>query len=197
MDRRGFIQLSVLAGMGVTATSGDASAESTVYSDLLQGGARAMTPEIIPADRIAVYNMGLGEGKIIVDSERSRGDWWLGQFREDPHFMTFFHRHPGFDEHFFVLEGVLSLYFAGTWHDVQKGAAAMVPRGTPHAQGNTSEQAVRFLGGGNPGGFEKLFALQDALLKRMPASDPGFGAEMRKIFGQVDIEILGPPPRRS
>ena len=112
---------------------------------------------IIRPDQARIYSMGRGEARILVDAERSGGTWWLGEFREDPGYTTGLHFHPQTDERFFVLDGVPSVYVEGQWHDLQPGGVAEVPHGTPHAQANAGKQPVRFLGSGNPCGFERFF----------------------------------------
>ena len=47
------------------------------------------------------------------------------------------------DEQFYVLDGVLSVYLDGKWHDLETVELALVPRGTPHAQGNTAREDYR------------------------------------------------------
>jgi len=119
-------------------------------------------------------------------------------FREFPGFLTQLHRHPNTDEQFYVLEGVLSMYFDSHWHDFTPGMLGLVPRGTPHAQGNHTKANVRFIGSGNPAGFEKLFPAVDGLIKRgIKSPDPQFFAELAKIWPKCDTEPLGPPPPRT
>jgi mannose-6-phosphate isomerase-like protein (cupin superfamily) len=152
---------------------------------------------IIKPDEARVYSQGLGEARILVDGERSGGAWWLGQFREDPGFMTSLHFHHQTDEQFFVLDGVLSVYLDGKWQDLEKGTIAVVPHGTPHAQGNAGKQPVRFLGSGNPSDFERFSPDLHELVLRLSPSDPQFGAEVAKVLSRHDTKILGPPPPRA
>ncbi len=150
---------------------------------------------IVSPEDAKVYSQGMGEAHILVGGERSGGAWWMGQFREDPGFMTLLHLHPHMDEYFFVLQGLLSLYIDGTWHDLKPGSFALVPRGTPHAQGNTGKEPVHFLGSGSPAGFERFFIELDEIAKRVPPG-PQFGAEIAKIMPKYDTKPLGPPPHR-
>jgi mannose-6-phosphate isomerase-like protein (cupin superfamily) len=182
MDRRDFLSLCAVAGMA-------ASAKALV--------AQEAQPMIITPDQAGVYSQGLGEAHILVDGERSGGAWWLGQFREDPGFMTPLHFHYRTDEQFFVLDGVLSLYVDGKWHDLEAGTIAMVPHGTEHAQGNIGKKPVRFLGSGNPAGFERFFPELDKLVSRLSPLDPQFGAEVAKIVVQYDTKLIGPAPART
>lgn len=196
MERRNFLQMCAVARMGTAAMSLEGQAAQSASELATADGKAKMTAGIIPAGQVRLYNMGLGQAHIIVDAERSGGAWWMGQFREDPGLMTTLHVHHHADEQFFVLDGVLSIYVDGKWHEVETGELALVPRGTPHAQGNTSKQPVRFLGTGNPAGFERFFPAHDELLKRLSPTDPQYPVEIGKIFSQVDTEVLGPAPPR-
>ncbi len=151
---------------------------------------------IVSPEDARVYSQGMGEAHILVGGEQSGGAWWMGQFREDPGFMTLLHLHPHMDEYFFVLQGMLSVYIDGAWHDLKTGTFALVPRGTPHAQGNTGKEPVHFVGSGSPAGFERFFVELDEIAKRVPPG-PQFGAEIAKIMPKYDTKPLGPPPRRT
>ena len=112
--------------------------------------------------------------------------------------MTQLHYHPKTDEQFYVLEGVLSMHLEGKWHDFSPGTLGVVPRGTPHAQGNHTKQNVRFIGAGNPAGFEKLFSAVDDLMKSgIRPPDPHFFAALDKIWPTCDTVPIGPPPARA
>jgi quercetin dioxygenase-like cupin family protein len=148
-------------------------------------------------DEAQVYQMGGGgEARLLMTGERNGGAWWLGRFREDPGFMTSLHRHPKTDEQIYILEGTLSVYLDGLWHELNPGTLGILPRGVPHAQGNRTDKPVHFVGSGAPSGFEQLFPEVDALLKRgiMPGS-PEFISEFRQISLRCDIEHLGPAPK--
>jgi quercetin dioxygenase-like cupin family protein len=149
-------------------------------------------------EQLKVYSMmGKGEARLLVTGEQSDQAFFLGDFHEFPGFVTQLHRHPKTEEQFYVLEGVLSIYYDGQWHDLTPGTLGMVPRGVPHAQGNHTKDTVRFIGSGNPAGFEKLFPEMDELLKRgIKPPDPQFLAELAKIYSKCDTEPLGPPPPR-
>ncbi len=107
--------------------------------------ANAETPAWIATnDQARVYNMRLGEARILVDGQRSGGACWVRRFREEPGFLTPLHVHPTMDEYFFVLDGVLSLYVGDQWHDLAAGTLAIAKRDGSHAQGNFSRQPVNF-----------------------------------------------------
>lgn len=196
MERRDFLQMCAVVGMGAAANPLEEQAPQSGSGAKMAEGKAPMTAGIIPADQVRVYDMWLGQAHIIVDGERSGGAWWMGEFREDPGLMTTLHVHPHTDEQFFVLDGVLSVYLDGKWNELKAGELALVPRGTPHAQGNTGKQPVHFLGSGNPAGFERFFVAVDELLKRLSPSDPQFHIEIGKIISQHDMKVLGPAPPR-
>jgi quercetin dioxygenase-like cupin family protein len=153
---------------------------------------------IVSSGSAPVYNMRLGEARILVDGQRSGGACWMGRFREDPGFMTPLHAHPGMGEYFFVLDGVLSVYLDGQWHDLAAGTFAIVERGVSHAQGNFGDRPVHFLSAGSPAGFEGFFIAQHELLKRVSPSDPRFPAEIARILRAHGTQPQGPaPPRPS
>ena len=155
--------------------------------------------KVIAPEQAKVYSMmGRGEARLLVTGEQSEQAFFLGDFREFPGFLTQLHRHPNTYEQFYVLEGVLSMYVDRQWHDFTPGMLGLVPRGTPHAQGNHTKENVRFIGSGNPAGFEKFFPAVDDLIKRgIKPPDPQFFAELTKIWPKCDTEPLGPPPPRT
>jgi mannose-6-phosphate isomerase-like protein (cupin superfamily) len=185
MQRRDFI--SLLAAAGITASN-----IAAAQTDQPSGKPMIVTPQ-----QAHLYSMGLGEAHILVDGERSGGAWWMGEFREQFGFMTPLHFHPRQDEQFYVLEGVLSLYVEDKWMDLDPGSIATVPHGVHHAQGNTGNVRTRFLGSGNPAGFEQSFAEIDQLSRRLQRSDPKFQEELTKILAKFDTKVLGPPPPRT
>ncbi len=151
-------------------------------------------PRVITADQARVYSLRLGEARILVDGELSRGAWWMGVFQLEPGFITPFHQHVQMDEHFFVLDGVLSLFLENKWRNLEAGTLAIVPRGVPHAQGNLGKRTVSLLGLGKPAGFERFFAAQHEILSRIPAADPHSLAEIAALASQFDTDVLGPAP---
>lgn len=124
ISRRRFLEVGTIA-VGVAAVSHPALAcgagPTSAEDQMSQAGTpsnpenRGQNPEpaipqilIVSPEEARVYSQGMGEARILVGGERSGGAWWMGQFREDPGFMTLLHLHPHMDEYFFVLQGVLS-----------------------------------------------------------------------------------------
>jgi quercetin dioxygenase-like cupin family protein len=181
MNRREFVGYSALATLVASA------------ADLK--GARADKPSILLPDSARVYDIGHGEARILVGAEHSGGAWWLGSFRNDPGRQTSLHVHRSADEQFYGLEGAVSIWVDGGWHDLPPGALAVVPRGTPHALWNRTQQAVRFLNSGNPAGFERFFVDIETIVRRLPYGSPEFLAELMKVYKKYDTEMLGPAPQ--
>lgn len=152
---------------------------------------------IIRPDQARVYSQGLGEARIMVGGESTGGAWWMGQFREDPGFTTTLHLHPKGDEQVYILDGVLSVFLDGKWHDLEPGCVGVLPHGVPHAQANHGTRPVHFVGSGTPAGFERFFPELNELVLRIPPGDPRFPVEVTKLIAQHDTQVLGPPPPRS
>ncbi|MFZ0731378.1 MAG: cupin domain-containing protein [Candidatus Sulfotelmatobacter sp.] len=157
----------------------------------------ATQPLIVRTHDVAGFSQGLGEARILIDGANSQDKWWLVHSEELPGFMTTLHFHHDMDECVYVLDGLLSIFMGGQWHDLSPGTFALLPKGIPHAQGNTSSLPVRFLGWGSPAGFERLFPELDQLAKRVPANTPEFGKEVAKLLSQYETTIVAPPPRRQ
>lgn len=88
--------------------------------------------------------------------------------------------------------------FSAVGFDPMKNRAitlAVVPRGTPHALGNHTKQAVHFLNSGNPAGFERFFADIETTARRLPYGSPEFFAELMSVYKRYDTEMLGPAPQ--
>jgi quercetin dioxygenase-like cupin family protein len=181
MNRREFVGHAALAPLAASAANLE--------------DARAGKPSILLPDSAHVYDIGRGEARILVGAERSGGAWWLGSFRNDPGSRTSMHLHHSADEQFYALEGVISVWMDGSWHDLPPGGLAVVPRGTPHALGNRTNQTVRFLNSGNPAGFERFFADVETVARRLPYGSPEFMAKVMKVYKKYDTEMLGPAPQ--
>lgn len=86
------------------------------------------------------------------------------------------HVHPGFDELFVVLEGVLTLRAGADVRELGPGESLHVPGSVPHTFANPADAPVRFLCACSPGGFEAYFrALADGDEPRAAAVAERFG----------------------
>jgi quercetin dioxygenase-like cupin family protein len=181
MKRREFLGYAALAPLAGSADERKAVGVDKAFV-LLPNSSRA-------------YDIGRGEARILVGTEQSGGAWWLGSFRNDPGRATSLHVHHSADEQFYGLEGVVSLWVDGSWHDLPPGALAVVPRGTPHALWNRSKEPVHFLNSGNPAGFERFFADIEMTGHHFPYGSREFFAELMKVYKKYDTEMLGPAPQ--
>jgi quercetin dioxygenase-like cupin family protein len=193
MDRRQFMEMSSAAMAMMAAGSAFGEMRGEEELGVVGGsGARVLGPE-----DAKVYTMfgGLGEARLMLNAERTGGARWMGRFREDPGFTTNLHYHPQTDEQVYILEGTLSVYTDGAWHELKAGTLGLLPKGQPHAQGNRSDKPVHFLGSGTPAAFGELFPAVDALMKRTKPGSPEFVAEFAKICERCDIVPIGPAPK--
>jgi quercetin dioxygenase-like cupin family protein len=149
----------------------------------------------VAPEQARVYSQGLGEAHILVGAKQSGGAWWMGQFREDPGFMTLLHLHPQMDEYFLVLQGVLSVYIDMTWQDLKAGTFARVPRGIRMRKATPERSQCTLLGRAVQRASSGFIELNE-IAKRVPPG-PQFGAEIAKIMPNHGTTPLGPPPQRG
>jgi quercetin dioxygenase-like cupin family protein len=82
-------------------------------------------------------------------SRFSVSEWWLEPRTRGPGP----HAHPE-DHLFHVLEGTVSLFVDGAWHEAAKGTYVLIPGGTPHDFENRTTERAGFMSLNVPGGFE-------------------------------------------
>jgi quercetin dioxygenase-like cupin family protein len=133
-----------------------------------------------------------GRVRFIASSEDTGGAWSLVELTEMPGYKTPWHRHPQAEEAFYVLEGVLTARIADRTYELPAGSYVLIPRGTPHAQGNLGRVPVRFLVTATPGGLERFFRDRVELFKTVKPDNPEFMKRMTEIIGRHDVEVLGP-----
>jgi quercetin dioxygenase-like cupin family protein len=141
-----------------------------------------------PAD--ATYDAGTA--RFLVSSEQTHGAWSLVELREMPGYHTNLHRHNHTDEAFYVLEGVLTVNIDGSLSEYPAGSYVLIPRGTPHAQGNHGNVPARILLTMTPGGFERSFKDRVELFKTAKPADPDFRKKRKEnaVRGKYDVEFL-------
>lgn len=93
------------------------------------------------------------------------------------------HIHPGFDETYLVLEGVLEVTERGTRRELGPGMATYVSGLAPHTFANPSAERVRFLSICSPGGFEHFF-------RALAAGDQAAIAEVSARFGYRAVDVV-------
>jgi quercetin dioxygenase-like cupin family protein len=76
--------------------------------------------------------------KFIALSDDTNGAFALVERTQQPCYKTTWHRHDNFEESFYVLEGIWTVQIADKIHEFPAGSYVLIPRGTPHGQGNSS-----------------------------------------------------------
>lgn len=133
-----------------------------------------------------------GAARFLVASEETHGAWSLVELTENPGYHTNLHRHNHTDEAFYVLQGVLTVRIKDKTSEYPAGSYVLIPRGTPHAQGNAGKVGVKVLLTMTPGGFEQSFRDRVELFKIIKPTDADFRKrrEENKIKGNYDVEKL-------
>lgn len=134
-----------------------------------------------------------GTVRFLASSEDTSGAWALVELTETPGYKTRLHRHNYTDEAYYVLEGVLTAKIADKTYELPAGSYIVIPRGTPHAQGNLGKVPVRVLLTVTPAGFEKSFRDRAELIKTVKPDNPNFRKMREEMMnkGKYDREFLG------
>jgi quercetin dioxygenase-like cupin family protein len=133
-----------------------------------------------------------GTARFLVSSEETHGAWSLVELKEMAGYHTNLHRHNHTDEAFYVLEGVLTVNINGGLSEYPAGSYVLIPRGTPHAQGNRGKVPARILLTMTPGGFERSFKDRVELFKTAKPADPDFRKKRKEnaVRGNYDVEFI-------
>jgi quercetin dioxygenase-like cupin family protein len=133
-----------------------------------------------------------GTVRFLASSEETDGAWSQVEIKEMPGYKTRFHRHNNTDEAYYVLEGVLTAKIADKTYELPAGSYIVIPRGTPHAQGNLGKVPVKVLLTMTPGGFERSFKDRAELFKTVKPDNPDFRKMREELTkkGKYDAEYL-------
>lgn len=133
-----------------------------------------------------------GTIRMLASSAETNGAWSLVEIKEMPGYHTNLHQHNHTDEAFYVLEGVLTVKFQNKISEYPAGSYVLIPRGTPHAQGNRGKVPVKLLLTMTPGGFERSFIDRAELFKTTKPDDPDFRKKRKEnaAKGNYDVEFL-------
>lgn len=99
------------------------------------------------------------------------------------------HSHEREDEWFYVLEGPVSFFVEGRWHDANAGDFIFAPRNSIHTFKNNGTQPSRMLIHTSPSGFEDFFAEAEQEFSRPGGPDLGRAVAIAAKYG---IKIIGP-----
>lgn len=166
-----------------------------------QSTSKALKAPTTAKPKIVVHQTGkpaellydFGKGRFLVDSADTHGAWSLVEITEEPGYKTLLHRHNTWDESFYVVAGTLTAKVADSIYTLPAGSYVLIPRGTPHGQGNFSTVPVKLLLTMHPSGFEHHIKDRVELFKTVKPDSPEFPKRMdllRKKNAQY-IEILG------
>lgn len=151
-------------------------------------------PKIVALKSGEPYELTYDAGTVrfLASSEDSNGAWSLVELKEMPGYHTNLHRHNQTDEAFYVMEGVLTVKIDDKISEFPAGSYVLIPRGTPHAQGNRGKVPVKILLTMTPGGFERSFKDRVELFKTAKPDDPDFRKKRKEnaAKGNYDVEFL-------
>ncbi|AHM62804.1 cupin [Flammeovirgaceae bacterium 311] len=139
-------------------------------------------------------DLGIGTAIIKIYGTSTNNAYSQLELIEFPGYSTPLHLHPLSDEVFYIIEGTLTVYINGETQELQKGSILVIPKGTPHAQGNFTDRKVRVLITLSPSGFENFFVERAAIVKKHPPGTEEYGMKMMKLGETHDIKVLGPSP---
>jgi quercetin dioxygenase-like cupin family protein len=159
--------LSELPAQGVLAPTG--ADNQNLHADYADGVALALTPA-------------------------AQEDYSQLRLVERAGYRTPLHVHPNTDETFFVVSGELTVFVGGELRNLGPGDFALIPRGTPHAQGNRTNAETVVVLTMAPGGFEGFFAARAEIVRDTPPGHPEYGPRMMALGELFDIDVLGPSP---
>ncbi len=136
----------------------------------------------------------IGIGEVVYLSPP--GDEAMGQLLliEAPEYRTPIHVHHHTAESFYVLSGRLTLWVDGELHDLEAGDHVHIPAGTPHAQGNRTDEPARLLLTVAPGHFADFFRARERIIETAPPGHPDYVPRMMALGETFDIEVTGPEP---
>ncbi len=169
--------------------------DSQANSERIQSVPQTNKPKVIALKPGEPSELAYDAGKVrlLASSEDTNGAWSVVELTEMPGYKTRIHRHNYTDETYYVLEGVFTAKIGDKTHELPAGSYIVIPRGTPHAQGNFGKVPVRVLLTMTPGGFEKSFQDRAELFKTVKTDSPDFRMKREELMtkGKYDREFLG------
>ena len=191
--------VAVACGGGVVAVAGasarvSARPQAPPVGPGGRNGPGETGPKLVarkPSDAEAL-TYDAGKVRFVAAGAETQGRWSVVELFELPGYKTPLHRHDHFDEAYYVLEGVLTAQVAGRVYELPSGSYLVIPRGTPHAQGNFGKGPLKTLLTVTPSGFEQFFRDRVELFKTVKPEAPEFMERMTAIAGKYDLVGLGP-----
>ncbi|HZS47154.1 MAG TPA: cupin domain-containing protein [Blastocatellia bacterium] len=120
--------------------------------------------------------------------ENTNNSWSLFEATVMPGSVVPNHKHDGFDEAFYLLEGELEMWLDGETINASPGHLVNFQRGTVHGYQNKSGAPARYLTWTHPAGIEHFYEEMSSNVKSMPE-------DLNKILEISDkhnIQIMPP-----
>jgi mannose-6-phosphate isomerase-like protein (cupin superfamily) len=188
------LSLILICALGVLFGFGQLSETQTIKEKALLRQSQSK-PKVVAlnTDELEAFPYDAGKIKFIATSEDTNSAYAVVELTEMPGYKTAWHQHNNCDEAFYVVEGVLTIKIADKISEFPAGSYILIPRGTPHGQGNFTKHPVRLLTTFTPGGFDLFFKDRVELFKTLKPGDSAF----KKKFDELRekhrkwVEILG------
>jgi quercetin dioxygenase-like cupin family protein len=152
-------------------------------------------PKIVAVNtnELETFSYDAGKIKFIASSEDTKNAYAVVELTEMPGYKTAWHQHNNCEEAFYVVEGVLTIKIVDKIYEMPAGSYILIPRGTPHGQGNFTKKPVRLLTTFTPGGFDLFFKDRVELFKTDKPSNPTFRRKFDALREKHKswVEILG------
>jgi quercetin dioxygenase-like cupin family protein len=182
--------LVVICGLALLFCSAQLSITQTKKAEQSQNKLKIVA---LNTNELEALSYDAGKVKFITSSEDTSGAYAIVELTEMPGYKTAWHQHNNCEEAFYVVEGVLTIKLVDKTYEFPAGSYVLIPRGTPHGQGNFTKTPVRLLTTFTPGGFDQFFRDRVELFKTVKPGDPTFQQKFDKLREKHRkwVEILG------
>lgn len=150
-------------------------------------------PVVVPAGSTPL-DIGEGRVRLLAEGTATGGAWAALERTEPPGTRTGLHRHNRMDEAFYVVRGTLTVFMDGELRTLPAGSFVLIPRGTPHAQGNLTRDTLTMVSFFSPAGWEQSAKARAELHRQHPAGSAEFARRIGPLLEGFDLEPLGPSP---
>jgi quercetin dioxygenase-like cupin family protein len=182
--------LVLICGLALLFGSAQLSITQTKKAEQSQNKLKIVA---LNTNELEALSYDAGKVKFITSSEDTNGAYAIVELTEMPGYKTAWHQHNNCEEAFYVVEGVLTIKLVDKTYEFPAGSYVLIPRGTPHGQGNFTKTPVRLLTTFTPGGFDQFFRDRVDLFKTVKPGDPTFQQKFDKLREKHRkwVEILG------
>jgi mannose-6-phosphate isomerase-like protein (cupin superfamily) len=188
------LQLAVICAVAFTCGFEPfAHAQTIKEQSPLQQSRGKFNVVAVNANELEDFPYDAGKVKFIASSDDTGGAYSVVELTEMPGYKTAWHKHNHCEEAFYVLEGTLTITLADKTREFPSGSYILIPRGTPHGQGNFGKSPVRLLTTFTPGGFDRFFKDRVELYKTVKPGGPVFQEKFDGLRAKHKqwVEVLG------